>query len=62
MIIGPGPSPWPLINIRGWWFGLAPDTREFWFRFPKKRNHAHPVSIYRVPHGSQPAHSFRSLQ
>ena len=37
-----------------WWLGLAP---EFWVRFPNERNQekqAHPVSKYRVPHGSHP--------
>ena len=41
----------------GWWLGLAPDTLEFWVRFPNERNQgkqAHPVLKYRVPHGSQP--------
>ena len=38
-----------------WWLGLAPATLEFWVRFPNERNQgkqAHPVSKYRVPHGS----------
>jgi hypothetical protein len=41
--------------LSAWWLGLAPVTLEFWVRFPNERNqgkHAHPVSKYRVPHGS----------
>ena len=45
--------------LSAWWLellGLAPDTMEFWVRFPNERNQgkqAHPVLKYRVPHGSQ---------
>ena len=47
--------------LSAWWLGLAPATLEFLVRFPNERNQgkqAHPVLKYRVPHGSQPAHSF----
>jgi hypothetical protein len=47
--------------LSAWWLGLAPDTLEFWVRFPNERNQgkqAHPVLKYRVPHGSHPANSF----
>ena len=40
-----------------WWLGLAPATLKFRVRFPNERNQgkqAHPVSKYRVLHGSNP--------
>jgi hypothetical protein len=43
--------------LSAWWLGLAPDTLEFWIRFPSERNQGkqeYPVLKYRVPHGSQP--------
>jgi hypothetical protein len=39
-------------NKKGWWFGLAPATMEFWVLFPNERNQGkqeNPVLKYRVP-------------
>jgi hypothetical protein len=57
------PNGWPRGSdpLLAWWLGLAPDTLEFWVRFPNERNQGkqtHPVLKYRVPHWSQPRHGW----
>jgi hypothetical protein len=40
----------------GWWFGLAPDTPEFWVRFPNERNqgkHKGEPCVLQVPGSSR---------
>ena len=57
------PDGWPRgsDSLSAWWLGLAPDTLEFWVRFPNERNQGkqtHPVLKYRARHGSQPRHGW----